>query len=107
VNSESFGPCPARELAPPVVAHLITSAPARTIVRTVVRTASPPSATLGGRLGSLSAGALWPDGLTRSPRPPVGEMIASDSTSRGPEINPSWMATRKPASSPPASRIAV
>src|SRR5262249_47485619 len=60
--SESLGPCPARELAPPVVAHLITSAPARTMVRTVVRTASTPSATLDGKHGSLSAGARWPDG---------------------------------------------
>src|SRR2546425_6839187 len=62
VNSESFGPWPARELAPPVVAHLITSAPARTMVRTVVRTASTPSATLGGRLGLLPVGAVCPDG---------------------------------------------
>src|SRR5262249_4865749 len=98
--SESLGPWPARELAPPVVAHLITSAPARTMVRTVVRTASTPSATLDGKHGSLSAGARWPDGLTRSPSPPVGEMIARDSTRRGPGISPSWMATRKPRAAP-------
>src|SRR5438552_742199 len=43
----------------------------------------------------------------RSPIPPIGEMIASDRTRRGPVINPSWIASRKPASSPQPSRTAV
>ena len=42
LKAGSSGPCPGLELAPPVVAHLITSAPARTILRTTCRTSSIP-----------------------------------------------------------------
>ena len=45
----SFGPRPAVELAPPVVAVLMRSAPARTISRTFARMPSAPSATPHGR----------------------------------------------------------
>ena len=56
-NAASIGPWPGRELAPPVVAVLMTSAPARTIVRTTSRTASGPLATLAGRRGSKHGAA--------------------------------------------------
>ena len=51
-KAASSGPCPGRELAPPVVAVLMTSAPARTMVRTTSRTSSGPLPTLFGRSGS-------------------------------------------------------
>ena len=105
--SMSLGPSPARELAPPVVAVLITSAPMRTISRTFARMASGPLATPGGSAGSWSVGLAWPEALTWSPMPPVGEMMFSDTWSRGPGTRPSSTASRNPAASPPASRTVV
>ncbi len=52
VKAASRGPWPARELAPPVVAVLITSAPARTMVRITSRTSPGPFAMLRGSSGS-------------------------------------------------------
>ena len=90
-----------------MVAHLIASAPARTMARTTARTWSMPLATLSGSVGSGGTQQSWPDGLTRSPIPPVGEMIFTPSDRRGPFTSPSSMASLKPASSPPASRTVV
>ena len=80
----SLGPWPWRELAPPVVANLMTSAPTRTISRTMDRTASGPLATPMGRMGSVAKAVRWPDGATRSPMPPVGEMMDTAQSRRGP-----------------------
>ena len=107
LKAGSLGPWPAREEAPPVVAHLMTSAPARIIVRTTRRTSSTPLATPAGSAGSSATRHSWPDGLTRSPIPPMGEMIAMAVSRRGPWISPSATAARKPASRPPASRTVV
>ena len=106
-KSVSFGPSPAVELAPPVVAVLTTSAPAPTISRTLPRIASAPSATPHGRPLSSPAGGLYPSGLTRSAMPPVGVMKPSATCRRGPGTSPSSTAMRKPASKPPASRTQV
>jgi hypothetical protein len=107
----SRGPWPARELAPPVVAHLMTSAPARTMRRTTGRTSASELATLFGTSGSpgmqQQSSSGRPDGLTASPIPPIGETIDNDRTSRGPSISPSSIARLNPTSSPAASRIIV
>ena len=87
-KGDIFGARPGRELAPPVVAHLITSAPARTIERTTCCTSWIPLATPEGSVGSSTMQQSWPDGLTRSPMPPVGEMMLTASIRRGPEIKP-------------------
>ena len=52
LKAPSRGPCSGRELAPPVVAHLMTSAPARTIRRTTGRTSARVLTTPLGSSGS-------------------------------------------------------
>ena len=84
----SLGPCPERELAPPVVANLITSAPTRTNSRTKARMSLGPLATPSGCIGSLLKVFRWPDAATRSPIPPVGETMATEVSSLGPLISP-------------------
>ena len=92
LKARSRGPWPGRELAPPVVAHLITSAPARTILRTTSRTSARLVTTLCGTSGSpgmqQQSSSARPDGLIASPMPPIGEMIDKDSISRGPVDQP-------------------
>ena len=63
LNAWSLGPWPGRELAPPVVAHLITSAPARTMVRTTLRTSCTPLATPEGVFGLGCTQQQCPEGL--------------------------------------------
>src|SRR5262245_12767017 len=87
-NAPSLGPCPARELAPPVVAHLMTSAPARTMVRTMVRASSTPLATPWGSAGSGGTTHSWPDGLTRSPMPPMGATVGGRDAPAGEDPRP-------------------
>ena len=102
------GPWPARELAPPVVAHLMTSAPARTMVRTIV--ARRPR-------------RHWPrrgaarDRPTRCTRDRRAHAVADPAdgrhdrhggraaAARGPGPRPPRRGS--PASRPPASRIVV
>ena len=87
LKAPSCGPWPGRELAPPVVAHLITSAPARTIAphdRTHIgEVSTTPLGSAGVRQQQES-----PDGLTGSPMPPIGDMIEIDRTRRGPGSAP-------------------
>ena len=45
-----------------------------------------------GSSGSPTTQQLSPDGLTGSPMPPMGEMIASEMRSRGPGVSPSSIA---------------
>ena len=85
----------------------MTSAPARTTRRTTGRTSARLLTTPSGSKGSCGTQQENPDGLTRSPIPPIGEMMHSETTSRGPEINPSSIARLNPASRPAASRTAV
>ena len=85
----------------------MTSAPARTTRRTTGRTSARLLTTPSGSSGSCGTQQENPDGLTRSPIPPIGEMMHSETTSRGPAINPSSIARLNPASRPAASRTAV
>ena len=93
------------EVIPPVLQILMKSAPAMSRWRTRRRTSSTPSAT-----GLGSQARFWmrrPAGTHMSPWPPVWEIIAMDTSRRGPSTKPSSMASRKPASAPPMSRAVV
>ena len=93
---------------PPLVATLITSAPARTNARTVFRISSGPSTIVFGRPGcGCSSCTVQPDGYQPSPWPPVWLSMLTAMSTRGPGISPVATASLTPRSDPPASRTVV
>jgi hypothetical protein len=105
--------CPCRgssraDSTPPLVATLITSAPARISSRTTRRTSSGPSTTVSGRPGwGWTSGTEQPDGNQPSPCPPVWLSMLTAICTRGPGTSPSATACFTPRSAPPASRTVV
>ena len=94
---------------PPLVATLITSAPARTSSRTLRRISSGPSTIVSGRPGwANEEPGMWaPQTCQSSPCPPVWLSIEIEICMRGPAIIPRCWAVLMPRSEPPASRTVV
>ncbi len=93
---------------PPLVATLITSAPARTSSRTLRRISSGPSTIVSGRPGwGTRNGTCAPQTSQVSPWPPVWLSMAIEICMRGPAIIPRCWAVLMPRSEPPASRTVV
>ncbi len=76
------------ENTPPVPQYLITSAPYFTFLRTIVRTATGPSATPSAR--SPYSGAI----MFSSQCPPVMPSAGPDARMRGPITSPALIASR-------------